>query len=253
MLSTENATQAARVDGTLPRGNPISPNNDLIVIQQRDTLNLFSLSPTSPQSTFVLYDVPPRGSVNFSPDGKVITAFTNSVFHYWSTSSGAELKESSIKRERECQAVYRRDGTFLFASSNLGIVYSDANLTPFCSIRRNPRAISEEFLPDGSIIALSLQNKLVETWDLHKSDPRPPKELQTDGDVLDVTISKDGKLLAAASAGGSIEIYNFETMQLIKIIDLKTGPVYQVLFSNDGRYLISGSSDGTLRFFGLYP
>jgi len=42
-------------------------------------------------------------------------------------------------------------------------------------------------------------------------------------------------------------------MQLIKIIDLKTGPVFQVLFSNDGRYLISGSSDGTLRFFGLYP
>jgi len=253
ILSLSNDSQSSRVDGTLPRGNPISPDNTLIAIQQRDTLNLFSLSNVSPQSKFVLYDVPPRGSVNFSPDGNIVTAFSNGVFHYWSTSSGVELKEISTKREIECQAIYRRDGTFLFASSNLGILYSDANLKPFCSIRRNARATSEEFLPDGSIIALSLQNQLVETWDLRNSEPRPLKELQTPGHVLDVTISTDGKLLAAASAGGSLEIYNFETMQLIKIIDLKSGPVFQVLFSNDGRYLISGSSDGTLRFFGLYP
>ncbi len=253
LLSLDNDAQTARVDGTLPRGNPISPDNALIAVQQRDTLNLFSLSITSLQSKSVLHDVPPSGSVNFSPDGKIVTSFTNNAFHYWSTSSGLELKENSTTYDVNCQIVYHRDGTFLFASSNLGILYSDANLKPFCRIRRNSRATSEEFLPDGSIIALSLQNELVETWDLRNSDPRPVKELQTAGDVLDVTISKDGKLLAAASAGGSIEIYNFETMQLIKIIDLKTGPVYQVLFSNDGRYLISGSSDGTLRFFGLYP
>jgi serine/threonine protein kinase len=253
ILSMTDDTQSARVEGTLPRGNPISPNNDLIVVQQQNTLNLFSLSATEPRSVFVLYDVPPFGSVKFSPDGKFVTAFSNNVFHYWSTSTGAALKQSAIKRENQCQSVYRRDGTFLFASSNIGILYSDAHLTPFCGVRRHERALAEDFLADGSIMAMSLQNGLVETWDLRQNDPRPPKELQTDGDALDVTISKDGKLLAAASAGGSIEIYSFETMQLLKIIDLKTGPVNQVLFSNDGRYLIAGSSDGTLRFFGLYP
>ena len=255
MLSLDNDAQSARVDGTLPRGNPISADNALIAVQQRDTLNLFSLSVTSPQSQFMLYDVPPHGSVNFSPDSKIITAYVNGVTHYWSTSTGLELelKDSQSPPKDKCQVVSRRNGDFLFAGSNLGILYADAYLESFCSIKRNARATSEEFLLDGSIIAQSLQNKLVETWDLRKSDLRPVTELQTPGDVLDVTISKDGKLLAAASAGGSIEVYNFESMQLIKIIDLKTGPVYQVLFSNDGRYLISGSSDGTLRFFGLYP
>jgi WD40 repeat protein len=68
-----------------------------------------------------------------------------------------------------------------------------------------------------------------------------------------VAISADGKLLATASASGAIEIYNLEPWKHLKTLQLQTGPVHQVLFSNDGKYLIAGFADGTLRFFGIYP
>ena len=183
----------------------------------------------------------------------MLTAFAGNVFSYWSTSSGRELKESLPKYAGRCYTIYRRDGSFIVAGSENGVIYSEENLNYFCQVGRNARTTSEMFLSDGSIIALSLQNQSIEVWNVHKDNPDPTVKIKTPGDVLDVTISADGKILAAASASGSIELYHLETMKHIKTLDLETGPVYQVLFSNDGKYLIAGFADGTLRFFGLYP
>ena len=270
LLSIANDSQSAQISGRLPRGNPISPDSKMIgIIQIEDTkniINLHSLSPTAPQSMFKLYNFPitasvndmVNGSISYSPDNNMLTAFAGGDFKYWSTSSGLELKESLPKREDKCYAIYRqgKDGKpdiFIVAGSENGVIYSDTNLKYFCQAPRNPRTISEKFLPDGSIIALSLQNQLIEVWNANNTEQKIETEIKTPGDVLDVTISNNGKLLATASVGGAIEIYNLETMELIKILDLRTAPINQVLFSNDGKYIISGSSDGTLRFFGLYP
>lgn len=254
MLSVANSAQTARVNGTLPRGSPISPNSQLVSIDQGDTLALYSLSAVAPESQYILYDVPNNATVAYSPDNKIITAFADGDLHYWSTASGDELKESLMKYQAGCQAIYRRTEEFLVAGSNLGVLYSDAHIASFCRVSRDARAVSEAFLNDGSIIAQSLQNQFVTTWDLRGDPPvQNRKKIETPGDVLDVAVSKDGILLAAASAGGTIEIYELQTMQLLKRIELHTGPVNQVIFSNSGKYLIAGSSDGTVRFFGLYP
>lgn len=253
VLSIENDTQNTRINGTLPRGNPVSPNNQLIGIQASD-LNLYTLSATAPRSLFTLYDFPVNGSVNYSTDSNIVSTFTGGIFKYWSTASGLELKPSLLKSEGRCIAIYRRDNSFIAAGSENGVIHSDKNLKHFCQVTRNPRTTSEKFLPDGSIIVLSVQNQLIEIWDLRNGGQKIEKKIQTPGDVLDVAISNDGKLLAAASASGTIEIYNLEALeQPIKTLAIQTGPIYQVLFSNDGKYLIAGSADGTLRFFGLYP
>jgi WD40 repeat protein len=139
------------------------------------------------------------------------------------------------------------------AGSVNGVIYSDANLNHFCSVQRNARATSEDNLPDGSIIALSLQNQLIEVWDVHKDTADHQIKVETPGDVLDVAISADGKLLALASRSGTIEIYSLETLSHLKTLSLRTGPVHHLVFSNNGKYLIAGFADGTLRFFGLHP
>ncbi len=252
VLALEEIPNSVRISGTIPRGNPISPDSQMIVIQT-DNLKLYSLSTTQLQPQFTLYDSPINSTINYSPDNHILMASANGVLKYWSIASGLELKPSSSRREGNCFAIYRRDNSFIAAGAENGAIYSNDNLEYFCKITRNPRAISEEFLPDGSIIALSLQNQGIEIWDIRKGNQKVKKTLQTPGDVLDVAISKDGRLLATASNGGAIEIYNLETMQLIKTLALQTGPVQQVLFSNNGKYLISGLSDGTLRFFGIYP
>ena len=256
ILSIENDLQSIRIGGTLPRGVPISLDNRMIGIQnggESPYLDLFSLSPTTPEIVFTLYDFPLNASVNFSSDNEIIAAFGGGAIKYWSIPTGLELKPGLPKQEGECRAIYRLDTSFLAAASENGVIFSDANLGHFCNVPRSPRAISEKFLPDGSIIALSLQNQRIEVWDARQGNQKFEKQILTSGDVLDVAISNNGKLLAAASAGGTIELYNLETMELIKILDLQTGPIHHVLFSNDGRHLISGSSDGTLRFFGVHP
>lgn len=252
VMSLANTSEHTQVAGRLPRGNPISPDSRMIGIQS-DELNLYSLSATKLAQLYTLYGFPANGSVNYSSDNKLITAYSGGIFNYWSTASGMVLKPSLTKTQNRCRALYRQDEAFIAAGSEIGVIHSADNLQQFCLIARNPRTTAEAFLPDGSIIAVSLQNQLIEIWDLRKDGQKTDILTQTPGHVLDVSLSNDGKLLAAASAGGAIEIYDLESLNLLKMLELQTGPINQVQFSNDGKYLIAGLSDGTLRFFGLQP
>ena len=253
-LSLEDDEISTKVSGTLPTGNPVSPNSEfisIVPIDHIDQLELYSFSATDPLKLFTLYDYPVFGPVNYSPDSNMLASYTRADFSYWSTSSGRELKETLPKRTNLCYAIYRQDGSFIAAGSENGVIYSDSNLDHFCSVKRNPRTTSDVFLPDGSIIALSLQNQRVEIWAATIEAGKREIITQARGDVLDVTISRDGKLLVTASNSGIIEIYNLETMVMIKSLEIFTGPINQVLFTNDGGYLLAGSDDGTVHIFGL--
>ncbi|MCK6539605.1 MAG: WD40 repeat domain-containing protein, partial [Anaerolineales bacterium] len=252
ILSVANSAEYARIPGILPRGNPISPDSRMIAVKSGD-LNLYTLSPTESTSLFTLYDFPINGSVNYTPDGNILTAYAGGILKYWSTSSGLELNPSLTRRESRCLIIFRRDDSFLSASSEIGVIYASDNLGPFCQITRGPRTTSEKFLPDGSIIALSSGNQVIQLWDQRTGGQRTEIESLAPGGILDAAISADGKLLAAASVGGTIEIYDLESHNLVKSLELKTGPIYHVAFSNDGKYVVTGSADGTVRFFGLQP
>ena len=252
LLSTANGTFNKHYNGTLPRGNPISPNNQMIAVRSSD-LVMYSLSPASLQQPFSLYGFPADGTVNYLPDSNIITAYAGGIMKYWSTSSGYELTPSLRRSEGRCIKFFRSDDSFLTAGSEIGVVYSEENLQDFCQILRGPRTTSEKFLSDGSIIALSTENQSVQVWDLRTGAPMKELKVLSPGSVIDTAISADGKLLAAASTSGAIEIYDLETYELLTTLELKTGPINQITFSNDGKYIISGSADGTVRFFGLYP
>ena len=252
IIALADDSQRSHIGGKLPQGDPISPDSQMISIQAGD-IQLYSLSATAPQELYKFYDIPVFGSVAYSPDNLLFAVSDGVTFHYWSTASGRELKPHRRSRQGVCNTFYRRDDSLVVAGSVYGVMYSDANLQHFCSVRRNPRGTSEDNLPDGSIIALSLQNQLIEVWDVHKDTADHQIKVQTPGDVLDVAISADGKLLALASRSGTIEIYNLETLKYLKTLNLRTGPVHHVAFSHDGKYLVAGFADGTLRFFGLHP
>jgi eukaryotic-like serine/threonine-protein kinase len=254
VMSIKNSDQLTRISGTIPRGNPISSENKMVVVQslQPDLLGMYSLPITPGQQPMPLYEYPVNGLVNFSPDSTIVAAFSNKNLNYWSTSSGLELRPGMFKNVERCQAIYRADDTFVVVGSENGVLFSDANLPYFCRIPRNPRSISEAFLPDGSIIVQSLSNQLVEVWNLQNGDQKVQTKTQAAGDVQAVAISSDGKLLAVASESGVLEVYDLKSMQLLKILQLRTGSINQVLFSKSGEYIITGSSDGTLRFFGLH-
>lgn len=257
ILTATDASQSAKIVGTLPRGNPISPNNKMLIVKSdKLVLDLYTLSALNPQKLSTLYDFPLDGSVTYLPDNSIIAASSSNNLFYWSTSSGMELQVNDSQKilQGRCMVFKRRDGKVLAAGSVNGVIYSEENLGRYCNVTRNPAAISEEFPLDGSIIALSAKNSpIIDVWDLHAGDQKIEITSQTSGYVLDVAISKDRKLLASVSTDGLLEIYNLGGTNLLKTLDLHTGPINQVLFSNNGKYIITGSTDGTIRFFGLYP
>lgn len=65
--------------------------------------------------------------------------------------------------------------------------------------------------------------------------------------AVGIAVSKDGKLLATGSADNAIIIWDANTYQQIRKIELHKGQVTTLDFSPDGKWLISGSTDKSLR------
>jgi WD40 repeat protein len=254
VVSIDNVSASSRISGTLPRGNPFAIDNRITIVQlnPRDQLDLYSLPITASQSPMTLYDYPPNGTVNFSPDGLILVASSTNTITYWSVSSALELRAGMNKSLKSCQTVYGQDGKFVAAGSDLGVTFSDANLQHFCQVARSPLNTSESFLPDGRIIAQALSNQIVDIWNKQNGDQKLEIKIPSRASARDVAVSNDGTLLAIALENGMLEIYNLANGQLLKDVDFHTGPVNQVVFSNNGEYIITASSDGTLRFFGLH-
>lgn len=69
------------------------------------------------------------------------------------------------------------------------------------------------------------------------------------GQITDLQESPDGKLLASASADGTIKIWQKNTGILLKTLDAHTEVVTSIDFSPDGKTIISGSNDKTVRLW----
>jgi eukaryotic-like serine/threonine-protein kinase len=251
--SFAKARQTAQVDATLPRGHPFSEDSKALLLQSSSTLDLYSITQSEPQLLFSLLEIPRHATVNFLRDDTMVAAGDGGTLRYWSMSSGMELRPGRMENSGSCRIIFSREGEFLAASSSNGLIATDQNLGHFCQVSRGPRTISEDYLSDGSILALSQENQAVEVWSVQSGGQGTSIRSEVPGDILGVAISRDGTLLAAASESGVVEIYDLGNMEHIGSLELYTGPVNHVLFSHDNKYIITGSDDGIVRFFGLRP
>ncbi len=67
------------------------------------------------------------------------------------------------------------------------------------------------------------------------------------GQILSVTFSPDGKLLASCGADKTIKLWNLSTGQLQHTLTGHQQPVRQVVFSPDGKWLASAGDDQTIK------
>ena len=68
-------------------------------------------------------------------------------------------------------------------------------------------------------------------------------------EVLSVSFSSDGTLLASGSSDGTVKLWDVATQQSITTLDEHTGEVSSVSFSRDGMLLASGSHDRTVKLW----
>ncbi len=112
----------------------------------------------------------------------------------------------------------------------------------------------------GDIISAS-EDKSIRIWDL-KTGNEKNKILGIIGDgingmIYSLTISPDNKLIAVSGIFdnkesqkmGSIKIYSYPDLKLIKTLYSHEDVVYDLAFSNNGEYLLSGSADRTAKLW----
>ena len=93
-------------------------------------------------------------------------------------------------------------------------------------------------------------------WDLDTSSHTILKDETTEGantTLLSVSVSHDGRLIAAGCSDSIIRIWDVETGYLVERLRGHKNWLRSVAFAPDGRGLISGSFDGKVKHWDLTP
>ena len=103
------------------------------------------------------------------------------------------------------------------------------------------------FSGDGSSLASGGSDNFAKVWDIPVSTPL--KEYAQTGGVTSVSVTPDGKVVAAAATDGTVKL--FSTVDGKQLFNLAghAGAVNSVQFSANGQILASAGADGTVRYW----
>ncbi len=173
------------------------------------------------------------GSLAFSPDGKYLVAGfgLKHVFDERYATNPLRVWEVATRR-----LIHRLDGH-----------------TGYC--------LSLDFSRDGALLASGSRDGTAiiwstDTWKAKETLRNPDQGPGYGGEgrkdmVADVAFSPDGKTLALASLGGSVQLWDVATGKLLEPLNGHSGAVLALAFSPDGRTLASGGTDQTVRLWNV--
>lgn len=96
---------------------------------------------------------------------------------------------------------------------------------------------------DGRWLALNLA-RTIQVWSL--SDPAKTTTLSFQGEIIDITFSPDGQLLAAGNAAGSVKIWKVPGFNVLTQFQADAHPVSALAFSTDSRRLATANEGGRI-------
>jgi Tol biopolymer transport system component len=108
---------------------------------------------------------------------------------------------------------------------------------------------SATFSPDGSELAMAIDDGTVKVWDARGEKVRVTISAHH-GPVWSVCFSPDGKRLATASDDGQVKLWDAATGKELKAFK-HPAPVRPVAFSPDGKRLLTGGRNGIVRLWDI--
>jgi WD40 repeat protein len=195
-------------------------------------------------------------AVAFSPDGRLLA--------FVSSNNEVQVRDATARTLRHTfkelnfpirGTAFSRDSRLLAAAAEDGTVRvwdltRDGQPRTF---KRNMKACSVAFLPDGDTLATGWADGRILLYSLAsgavKQDLLGPSLWLTGLDVR-----ADGRLLAASGAGGAVQVWDLAQTPPRRQTwrSLSSGNrVPTVAFSPEGRHLVTGNGDGTLHLYRL--
>jgi Tol biopolymer transport system component len=188
-------------------------------------------------------------SVAFSRDGsKLAAGFGDGTVQIWNLGRGQPLTRSGTRQNNGVLAL-------AFSPDPEGKMIATAGQEVILLDGRTGQATgpsldgqqgwmtSISFHPDGSILASSSSGTLI-LWDLETGKALAP--LPEAREIHTVAFSPDGKVLAAGSADGYLQLWNLEKKGLIADLDTNGDAIFSIAFSPDGKSVAAGNADSTI-------
>ncbi len=185
-----------------------------LVITGTDTIQLWNVGESTPQSPPIRGHTSVCGAVTFTPDGSTLAA------GYWS----GDIHIRDVQ-ELKLQTTFRCEGLHMTRSI--------------------------DFSPCGDKLAATSYDKTVRVWDFGKPDASPTELTGHQAVLYAVAFSPKGNLLVSADAKGVLGVWDVEHDYKLRLFTEETDWIWSIAFSPDGKSVASAHEDEKARLWDI--
>lgn len=199
---------------------------------------------------------------SLSPDGKkVAVGCTDNTVHVFDTSSGRELYKMSSHENWVLATVFGADSKrFVSVGRDRAAKLVDAGSGQFLEnlnqLRGELSAVARH--PKQDLVVIGGDDRIPYIYTMDRTRNMKVGEESTlvrkleaqDGAILALDWSPDGKRIAVAGAGTTVNLYDAESGAKVASCGGQTADIYVAQFSPDGTLLATGGFDGKVRIYG---